>query len=114
MGDCKAAPPFGLDCLDGGPRTAQLKCCRRADETGTATLVLKRTSEPNKKPCGSTGFLPITSLEPALMLGVRRAGVTIALQHFESRAVIAMARGAITVQDRDGLEECANGLHGAP
>lgn len=46
----------------------------------------------------------------ALMLGVRRAGVTTALGHFERRGVIETARGAVTVKDRDGLHECANGL----
>ena len=50
----------------------------------------------------------------SLMLGVRRAGVTIALQHFETRAIIYTARGAVTVTDRGGLEECANGLYGQP
>lgn len=50
----------------------------------------------------------------ALMLGVRRAGVTVAVQHFEAKAIIQTARGAVTVIDRDGLEECANGLYGQP
>jgi CRP-like cAMP-binding protein len=50
----------------------------------------------------------------ALMLGVRRAGVTVALQHFEAKGVVETSRGAVTVRDRDGLEECANGLYGAP
>ena len=50
----------------------------------------------------------------ALMLGVRRAGVTVALQHFEGRGCISTARGTITIKDRDGLEESANGLYGAP
>jgi CRP-like cAMP-binding protein len=50
----------------------------------------------------------------ALMLGVRRAGVTVALQHFESRGLIATARGDIIIKDRDGLEESANGLYGVP
>lgn len=50
----------------------------------------------------------------ALMLGVRRAGVTTALGHFENKGVIETARGAVTVKDRDGLEECANGLYGVP
>ena len=47
----------------------------------------------------------------ALMLGVRRAGVTVALQHFEGRGCISTARGTITIKDR---EESANGLSGAP
>ena len=50
----------------------------------------------------------------ALMLGVRRAGVTVALQHFENKAILQTARGAVTIADRDGLEECANGLYGHP
>src|SRR5262245_16081344 len=50
----------------------------------------------------------------ALMLGVRRAGVTIALQHYETQGLIATGRGSVTIKDRDGLEESANGLYGAP
>jgi CRP-like cAMP-binding protein len=50
----------------------------------------------------------------ALMLGVRRAGVTGALQAFEGRGLIETARGSVTVRDRDGLEETANGLYGVP
>jgi CRP-like cAMP-binding protein len=50
----------------------------------------------------------------SLMLGVRRAGVTTALQHFEGKGVIELARGCITILDREGLEDCANGLYGAP
>jgi CRP-like cAMP-binding protein len=50
----------------------------------------------------------------ALMLGVRRAGVTVALQHFEGAGLIETGRGSIVIKDRDGLEESANGLYGAP
>jgi CRP-like cAMP-binding protein len=50
----------------------------------------------------------------ALMLGVRRARVTTALQAFEGRGLIETARGCVTVKDRDGLEESANGLYGPP
>ena len=50
----------------------------------------------------------------SLMLGVRRAGVTVALQHFESGGLIAANRGSVIIKDRDGLEESANGLYGAP
>jgi CRP-like cAMP-binding protein len=48
----------------------------------------------------------------ALMLGTRRAGVTTALGHFESKGVVATMRGAVTTMDREGLEQCANGLYG--
>jgi len=50
----------------------------------------------------------------AVMLGVRRAGVTTALHELESRGLISTKRGAISVCDRNGLEENANGLYGAP
>jgi hypothetical protein len=32
----------------------------------------------------------------------------------ESKGLIETARGAVTVRDRDGLEECASGLYGVP
>ena len=50
----------------------------------------------------------------ALMLGVRRAGVTGALQHLEMQGMVETARGLVTVKDREGLQECANGLYGTP
>jgi CRP-like cAMP-binding protein len=50
----------------------------------------------------------------ALMLGVRRAGVTVALQHLQSVGVISTTRGAIEVTDRLGLERSAGGFYGAP
>src|SRR5262245_13601307 len=49
-----------------------------------------------------------------LMLGVRRAGVTVALQRYETQGLIATGRGSVTIEDRDGLEEAANGLYGVP
>jgi CRP-like cAMP-binding protein len=50
----------------------------------------------------------------ALMLAVGGAGVTMALQHFESRGLVTTGHGSITINDRDGLEESANGLYGVP
>ena len=38
------------------------------------------------------------------MLGVRRAGVTVALHYLEQRALIRMARKQIVITDRDGLK----------
>jgi hypothetical protein len=38
----------------------------------------------------------------------------VALQHFEAKAILHTARGAVTIIDRGGLEECANGLYGQP
>jgi CRP-like cAMP-binding protein len=48
----------------------------------------------------------------ALVLGVRRAGVTLALNKLETQQLIANGRGCITVLDRDGLGEVAGGLYG--
>jgi CRP-like cAMP-binding protein len=50
----------------------------------------------------------------ALMLGVRRAGVTVAIHALESRALIQSGRGHIWVLDRKGLEETAGGYYGTP
>jgi len=50
----------------------------------------------------------------ALILGVRRAGVTAALNELEARALISSKRGCITIADRQGLEAAANGLYGVP
>jgi CRP-like cAMP-binding protein len=50
----------------------------------------------------------------ATMLGVRRPGVTAALNALENRGLISTARGAITILDRVGLEQQTNGSYGAP
>src|SRR5215207_1820762 len=48
----------------------------------------------------------------SLMLGVRRAGVTLALQALEGRGLISTKRGQITVLDRAKLEEVAGDSYG--
>jgi len=50
----------------------------------------------------------------ALMLNVRRAGVTEGLQGLTSKGLISAKRGQIAVEDRAGLEARANGLYGIP
>ena len=50
----------------------------------------------------------------SLMLGVRRAGVTVALHYLEQRGVIRMSRGQIVILDRDGLKASANGTYHEP
>ncbi|HXF54425.1 MAG TPA: Crp/Fnr family transcriptional regulator [Hyphomicrobiaceae bacterium] len=57
--------------------------------------------------------LTITHEGLAVILGVRRAGVTTALHQFEARALVATSRGKVTILDRSGLRERAGGLYGA-
>ena len=48
------------------------------------------------------------------MLGVRRSGVTLALQILEGARVIHAKRGVITLRDRAKLLEIAGGSYGVP
>uniref|UniRef100_UPI0035CA9236 Crp/Fnr family transcriptional regulator n=1 Tax=uncultured Methylobacterium sp. TaxID=157278 RepID=UPI0035CA9236 len=50
----------------------------------------------------------------AMMLGVQRSGVTLALQNLEGAGRIRARRGRITVIDRERLEAMADGSYGAP
>jgi CRP-like cAMP-binding protein len=61
---------------------------------------------------GST--LPLTHEFLALMLGVRRAGVTEALQSLSRQRLIKTGRGEIVVLSRRGIERTAGDLYGAP
>ncbi len=58
--------------------------------------------------------LPLKHEFLALMLGVRRAGVTVALKELTSASLIQTRRRCVIVVDREGLEEAANGLYGTP
>lgn len=48
----------------------------------------------------------------AVMLAVRRSGVTLALQTLEGKGLIRAMRGSITIVDRNGLIAMANGAYG--
>jgi hypothetical protein len=50
----------------------------------------------------------------SVMLGMRRAGVTVALHELEGCGYIKATRGRIRVLDRGGLETLAHGLYGVP
>jgi CRP-like cAMP-binding protein len=47
----------------------------------------------------------------AMMLGVRRAGVTIAIQELERIGVISRSRGQIVMVDRKALERLSHGTY---
>jgi CRP-like cAMP-binding protein len=50
----------------------------------------------------------------ALMLGVRRPGVTDALHALEGKGLIRSTRGVLRIVDREGLEVIANAIYGVP
>src|SRR5215217_729964 len=56
--------------------------------------------------------LPLTHDFLSMMLGVRRPGVTIAVQTLEANRLIRAKRGGITVLDRTGLEKVADTAYG--
>ena len=58
--------------------------------------------------------IPLTHEFLSLMLGVRRAGVTVALNYLEHRGVIRLSRGQIVITDRKGLKASANGTYHEP
>jgi CRP-like cAMP-binding protein len=53
----------------------------------------------------------LTHEQLATMLSVRRAGVTVALQHLETRGLINRERAAITVRVRAGLQVAARPMN---
>lgn len=61
-----------------------------------------------------TDGLPMTHEFLALMLAVRRAGVTTAVQALEGAGLVRAERGLITILDRPRLEDLANGSYGQP
>lgn len=60
------------------------------------------------------GELALTHEFLAIMLGVRRSGVTTTLQELERSGLIAHRRGFVAILDREGLEECSNGIYSRP
>jgi len=58
--------------------------------------------------------VPLTHEILSVMLGVRRASVTVALDAFEKRGLISARRGTITLTDRKGMEGVAGSFYGVP
>ena len=58
--------------------------------------------------------VPLTHEFLAVMLGVRRAGVTVAIHGFEQRGLVTTRRGQLTVANRAGIEQVAGSFYGMP
>ena len=58
--------------------------------------------------------IPITHEFMAMMLGVRRAGVTTAMHILESSDLVQAKRGVVTILNREKLEELADNAYGLP
>ncbi|HEY2068195.1 MAG TPA: Crp/Fnr family transcriptional regulator [Rhizomicrobium sp.] len=58
--------------------------------------------------------VPLTHEFLSVMLGVRRASVTVALDGFKKRGLIDTRRGGITVLDRKAIEKVAGSFYGVP
>jgi len=58
--------------------------------------------------------LPLTHEFLALMLAVRRPGVTVELSRLQVQGVLRVRRGAITIEDRHGLLKIADKFYGVP
>jgi CRP-like cAMP-binding protein len=62
----------------------------------------------------TTDTVPLTHEFLAAMLGVRRAGITVAIHGFERRALVTTRRGQLTVVNRQGIEQIAGSFYGTP
>jgi CRP-like cAMP-binding protein len=60
------------------------------------------------------GDLPLTHEFVGMMLGVRRAGVTVALNLLQNRGLIEVKRKTIKIMDRDGLRALCPSIYGIP
>lgn len=59
-----------------------------------------------------TKHIPLTHDLLALMIGVQRSGVTLAVGEMENRGLLAGKRALITILDRAALMEMAKGIYG--
>ena len=58
--------------------------------------------------------LPLTHEFLAIMLAVRRPGVTVAVQELEREGLISRKRGRIVLLDRNALKKMSNGTYSPP
>jgi CRP-like cAMP-binding protein len=58
--------------------------------------------------------VPLTHEFLAVMLGVRRAGVSVAIHGFERKGLVTTRRGQLTIVNRAGIEQVAGSFYGTP
>lgn len=90
--------------LDQTARTAVANGRNKIEERLARWLLLASDRLDN-------GELPLTHEFLAMMLAVRRAGVTVAVQELEHRGVISRRRGSIVILDREALVKLSNGAY---
>ena len=90
-----------------GSQTALANGSGRLDERLARWLLLWHDRLEDDK-------LTITHEFLALLLGVRRPGVTVALHALEGRGVIKSSRSLVKILNRGGLRQVANGFYGVP
>ena len=98
---------------DGGLRSVLLRYSRFALAQATQSAVCNRLHSVEQR-CArwllgmrdrvEADTFPMTHEFLAYMLGVRRAGVTVAAQALQQAGLIRYARGRMTILDADGLE----------
>jgi hypothetical protein len=57
--------------------------------------------------------MPLTHDFLGIMLGVRRAGVSAALETFQRDGLVELGRGSLTIRDRPALVSLAGDFYGA-
>jgi len=87
-------------------RTAVANSCAKIEERLARWLLMAHDRLPSDE-------LPLTHEFLAMMLGVRRPGVTTAVQGLERRGAIAQRRSRIVVCNREKLEKMSNGTYTA-
>ena len=88
-------------------QTAIANACARIDQRLARWILMAHDRIGNDT-------IPLTHEFLALMLGVRRPGVTEALQALKRRKLIDTGRNRILVRNRKGIERMARGSYGVP
>lgn len=107
---------------DDALREMMQKCARFAISQLMQTAACNRLHSLEERCCrwlliahdsALSKTFPITHEFLAMMLGVQRAGVSIAANYLQKAGLIQYTRGRVTITNRSGLEDAACECHGA-